>query len=89
MIGVETQFSRDFFSIGFAHFASLAYFLTSIFLDAIHEKIVVNNQDFFFCLYPKVSCYSRQILSDVNGQKILVIPDNISRLAPKIINVGN
>ena len=47
MIGVETQFSRDFFSIGFAHFASLAYFLTSIFLDAIHEKIVVNNQDFF------------------------------------------
>jgi hypothetical protein len=38
MIGVETQFSRDFFSIGFAHFASLAYFLTSIFLDAKNEK---------------------------------------------------
>ena len=47
MIGVETQFSRDFFSIGFAHFASLTYFLTLIFLDVIHEKTVVKNQDFF------------------------------------------
>ena len=89
MIGVETQFSRDFFSIGFAHFASLTYFLTLIFLDVIHEKIVVKNQDFFFCLQPKVSSYSRQILSDVNRQKTLVNPDNISCFAPKIINVRN
>ena len=48
MIGVETQFSRDFFSIGFAHFASLAYFLTSIFLDAKNYNIVGNDQYFLF-----------------------------------------
>ena len=53
------------------------------------KKISGKTKIIFFCLYPKVSCYSRKILSDVNGQKILVIPDNISRLAPKIINVGN
>ena len=51
MIGVETQFSRDFFSIGFAHFASLAYFLTSIFIDAIHEKIVAKIQEFFLFIF--------------------------------------
>jgi hypothetical protein len=40
-----------------------------------HEKIARNNQDFFFCLYPKVSSYSRQKLLDVNG-KIFVVSDN-------------
>ena len=34
-------------------------------MDAKHEKIAGNNQD-FFCLYPKLSSYTMQKLSDVN-----------------------
>ena len=76
MIGVETQFSRDFLSIGFAHFASLAYFLTLIFWMLYMKKLFEK---------PKDSNYITQILSDVNGQKNMVNPDNILCLAPKII----
>ena len=52
-----------------------AYFLTSTILDAKHENIIGNNQ-VFLCFYAKDSSYSRQKLSEVNSNKILVFPDN-------------
>ena len=42
-----------------------AYFLTLIILD----EIIWNNQYFFFHLYPKLSSYSWQKLSNANGKQ--------------------
>ena len=45
---------------------TIAYFLTSIILDAKHRKIT---KIFFFYSNPKVASYSRQKLSIVNRKK--------------------
>ena len=43
---------------------TLAYFLSSIILDAKSKKNVEDNQEFFLCLYPK-------ILSDINKTRLI------------------
>ena len=50
---------------------TLAYFLTSIILDAKHEKKCREQPRVFLCLYPKVSSYSRQKLSGINKTRMI------------------
>ena len=53
----------------------LAYFLTSIILNAKHEKNVVNNQDLFFLF---ISKNLRQYVETFRckRKKVLIVPDN-------------
>ena len=44
-------------------------FLTSMFLDAKHEKIIGNN-NLFFCLHLKASAYCSSTLSDIKTKNI-------------------
>ena len=51
------------------YFFTPAYFVTSIILEAIHEKNVENKLGFFFCSHPKASVYFSLKLLDVHKQK--------------------
>ena len=56
---------------------SVASLLTSIIVDTKNEKIVVNSQDSFFCLRPKVSVYQLQLETfRYKKKEIMVVPDN-------------
>ena len=54
------------------------------------KKIVGNNQDFFFCLYPKLSSYGMQKVLDVHKERVVVVPDKFFMLSIQdIIDVRN